>query len=78
MPAAPALTLAKTGSLDVGGDGVANPGDLINYSFQVTNSGNQTITSITVSDPMVSPITCPSGNPIPSLAVGGSESCAGG
>jgi uncharacterized repeat protein (TIGR01451 family) len=77
IPQASAIELLKTGALDLGGDGVANPGDLINYSFQVTNNGNTDLTNVSVTDPMVAPITCPSGNPIPTLAVGATETCTG-
>ena len=55
----PAIELVKDGSLDLGADGVANPGDLINYTFEVTNVGNVDLTDVTVTDLMVSPITCP-------------------
>jgi uncharacterized repeat protein (TIGR01451 family) len=53
------------------------PGDVISYTFEVTNTGNVTLTDVAVTDPIVSPITCPSGNPIPSLAPGASETCTG-
>jgi LPXTG-site transpeptidase (sortase) family protein len=74
----PALTLTKTGTLndDDGTSGVS-AGDTISYSFQVENTGNVTLTNISVTDPLVDPITCPSGNPIPSLTVGNSETCTG-
>ncbi len=68
---------AKDGTLDDGGDGIPNPGDLINYNFGITNTSSADLFNVTVSDPMVSPITCPSGNPIPTLASGASESCTG-
>ena len=72
------LTLIKTGTLDVGPDGVVSVGDLINYTFQVDNSDPQCdVTALLVSDPLISPISCPSGNPIPSLAAMGSEMCTG-
>ncbi|MEE8525564.1 MAG: hypothetical protein V3T72_16635, partial [Thermoanaerobaculia bacterium] len=72
----PAMELLKDGSLDDGGDG-ATPGDLINYTFVVANTGTVTLTNVSVTDPIVSPIGCPSGNPIPSLAPGESETCTG-
>ena len=77
LPPMSALTLVKTGALDDGGDGVADAGDAIDYGFQVTNAGNVTIAAIGVSDPMIAPITCAGGNPIPSLAPGASVDCTG-
>jgi len=74
----PALALTKTGTLndDDGTSGVS-AGDTISYSFQVENTGNVTLTNISVTDPLVAAITCPGGNPIPSLAVGMGETCTG-
>ncbi|NKI35098.1 DUF11 domain-containing protein [Wenzhouxiangella sp. XN79A] len=60
------LTLVKDGVIDDGGDGLADPGDVINYSFSVTNTGNVTLNNITLSDPLVTV----SGGPISSLAPG--------
>lgn len=73
----PALAITKTGVVADGGDGVADVGDSIDYSFEVENAGNVTLTNISVSDPLVGTVTCPSGNPIPSLAPGASETCTG-
>ena len=58
LPQNPAIMLEKTGALDLGDNGVAMPGDVINYSFTVTNTGNVTLTSISVSDPLVGPVSC--------------------
>jgi uncharacterized repeat protein (TIGR01451 family) len=72
------LSLAKTGTFnDESQDGSAQVGETISYDFLVTNTGDVTLTNIAVTDPLVSPITCPSGNPIPSLAPGASETCTG-
>ena len=61
------LAVTKTASINDGGDGVVNVGDTINYSFSVTNTGNVTLTNITLNDPNATV----SGGPIASLAVGG-------
>ncbi|MDH5764171.1 MAG: DUF11 domain-containing protein, partial [Nitrospinota bacterium] len=76
----PSILLDKTGSLDttvVGDPAIAEPGDVINYTFTVTNNGDVTLTDVAVTDPLVPVITCPSGTPIPSLAPGASEVCTG-
>jgi uncharacterized repeat protein (TIGR01451 family) len=58
----PAYTIAKTVT-DVGGDGpggVANAaGDVIAYQIVVTNTGNQTLTGVTVADPLLGALTGP-------------------
>ena len=71
------IELVKDGTLDMGDDGVANPGDVIMYTFTVTNTGNVTLTNVQVEDPLLSSIECPSGNPIPTLAPGAQETCSG-
>ncbi len=48
--ATPAITLAKAGALASGSTGVA--GNTVNYSFSVTNTGNVTVTSVAISDPL--------------------------
>ncbi len=73
LPQNPALELTKTGAFDAGANGVADPGELITYTFVVSNTGNMTLTDVTVTDPMVSNITCNS-NTIP---VAGSITCTG-
>ena len=66
----PALTLLKSGTLndDDGTPGVS-AGDTISYAFTVTNTGNITLSNITLTDP-VATIT---GGPIASLVPGASD-----
>lgn len=47
----PSITLVKTGVLDI--DAVAEPGDLVAYTFVATNTGDVTLTGVTISDPLV-------------------------
>ncbi|MEZ5093183.1 hypothetical protein [Nocardioides sp.] len=54
IPAGPAITLVKTGTLN----GSA-AGDSIDYEFLVTNTGNVTLDSIVVDDPMFTTVDCP-------------------
>ncbi len=62
----PAIAIVKTAS--VGGDGEV--GDVITYSFTVSNEGNVPLTNVTVTDPLVG--ISISGGPI-DLAVGASD-----
>ncbi|MES2241007.1 MAG: hypothetical protein V4497_12190, partial [Bacteroidota bacterium] len=67
LPQTDAIALVKTAV--VGGTGVK--GDVITYTFAVTNTGNTTLHNIVVTDPMVGlSIT---GNPIANLAPGTSN-----
>ena len=63
----PSIALVKTAS--VGGTGIV--GDVITYTFTVTNTGNTSLSNVVVTDPMVG-LTI-SGNPIATLAVGASS-----
>ena len=67
----PTLMLEKTGTLDDGGDGIANVGDTINYVFTVTNTGKVALSNIVVTD--ADPDVTIVGSPIESLAPGASD-----
>ena len=63
----PGLAMTKTGTYaDSDNDGIQSAGDHINYVFTVTNTGNVTLTNVTISDPLVSV----TGGPLASLAPG--------
>ncbi|KAG1654010.1 Serine-aspartate repeat-containing protein D [Nymphon striatum] len=64
------IALEKTGTLDKGADNTVSVGDLINYTFKVTNTGSVTLTNVIVSDPKVTVI----GTPIASMAPGAVDS----
>ncbi|MFF7291537.1 beta strand repeat-containing protein [Microbacterium sp. NPDC008134] len=49
--AAPALTVDKVGALTGGGVGVV--GEELDYTFTVRNTGNQSLTGVTLTDPLV-------------------------
>ena len=47
---APALTVAKDGALEAGGVGTV--GEQVQYSFTLRNTGNQTLSAVTLTDPL--------------------------
>ncbi len=68
-----ALHLVKTASLvDRDGDHAADVGEHITYSFLVTNTGTVTLSPVTVNDPNVTGVACPT----TVLAVGESMTCS--
>jgi uncharacterized repeat protein (TIGR01451 family) len=69
VDSAPALTLVKTGTLNDGGDGSADPGDSISYTFTITNTGNVTLQNVSIIDPTA----ILTGTPIPTMAPGATD-----
>lgn len=56
---------------DPNGNGLADPGEKITYTYTVTNTGNTTLTGLSVSDSNGHPVTCPK----TTLPPGGSMTC---
>ncbi len=67
VPRAPGISLAKTAGTPSGN----TAGSTVAYSFLVTNTGNLTLTGITVTDPTVGAVSCP----VTTLAPGASTTC---
>jgi len=73
VPQYPSLSLEKTGVfIDANGDGLAQVGETIRYTFTVTNTGNVTITDIVVTDDDLAGLAL-TGHPI-TLVPGGFDS----
>ena len=58
------LELIKSSFLDLGNDGVANPGDIITYSYSISNCGNVTLSNISLEE-LASSFTGAGALPIP-------------
>lgn len=75
IPREPGIALIKSGQLDdtvVVPAGRTDVGDVVRYSFQATNTGNITLDSISVTDPVTGPVTCD----VTTLAPAASTTCA--
>ncbi len=73
----PQVSLVKTATVVPAADqDDARVGDVIAYSFQLTNTGNVDLTSVSVSDLSLGAVSCPIPAP-PGLAPRASETCTG-
>jgi uncharacterized repeat protein (TIGR01451 family) len=70
----PAVSVDKTANASGGNTNSLTVGETITYSYLVTNTGNDNLTSVAVSDPTIGTVTCPT-PPAPGLAPGDSETC---
>ncbi len=68
-----ALSLTKQAAApkDANGNGRIDPGDTVDYTFTLTNTGQVTLKDLSVTDNKVASVTCPTG----SLAPGASATC---
>lgn len=57
--------------VDVNGNGITDEGDTIQFSFDVTNTGDVTMTGLVVNDPLAGDVSCPS----TTLAVDATQTC---
>ncbi|GAB3312298.1 hypothetical protein GCM10027298_37400 [Epidermidibacterium keratini] len=68
------ISLTKSvASTSPGADGRLNVGDTITYSFRVTNTGTVALSGVSISDPRVTNVSCPT----TTLAAGASTTCTG-
>ena len=66
------LALSVTGPVtDANGDGVTDLGDVVTWTFRLTNTGTVTLSQLAVDDPAVGQIDCAA----TTLAAGGSTTC---
>lgn len=70
-PATMSLVKSAGTPTDVNNDGLVDEGDTIPFSFAVTNTGQVPITALTIDDPKVGAVSCPT----TSIAVGATVTC---
>ena len=58
------IEVIKTAEVDDNGDGITGPGDIINYTISVENTGNVTLTAVYVDDDLTA---IENNNPLPRL-----------
>ncbi len=66
IPPVPGIAVVKEGTVNPGADAIVNAGDTVTYAFSIRNTGNVTLSNITIADPL--PGVTLAGNPIASLA----------
>ena len=72
----PSVSITKSATVSPAADqNAVKVGDTIQYSYSVRNTGNITLTSVSVSDPTAGNVTCPTPG-TSGLAPGASETCA--
>ena len=79
LPQAPTLTLTKQGTIDptvVLPNARADAGDRIDYTLTATNTGNVTLTGVTVTDPKLGALVCAPAQPA-TLLPGEHITCTG-
>ena len=81
IPQTNTIDLDKVGSLDLGADGIANPGDIITYTFTVTNTGTTTLDPVILTDPLpgltIGDLSDSDGDGVEVLAPGAVETATG-
>ncbi len=78
VPQNPALQLLKFNELiDLNGNGLADEGEVIEYTLVATNTGNVTLTEVAIVDPMIGALNCAPTQPVPVLIPGAVLTCTG-
>ncbi len=77
-PAQPALETTKVGAVDdEDGSGAGGAGETVTYTITATNTGNVTLSGVTVTDPLLAELSCAPVTPA-TVAPGASVVCIGG